>query len=59
LFDEDNVSLGKAHLMGLEGELSGKKGDSFRAIASFSPQAFERGRKIEARPAESEKNKDK
>jgi len=57
-FDEDNVFVFKSHPLVIEGEVSGKKGDAIRvSIAGIQPWDFAKIRKIEARPAEKEKDK--
>jgi hypothetical protein len=53
LFDSDNVLVQKVHVTSIDGELSGVKGDRVRLRVQFSADKFEKGEKLEARPAES------
>jgi hypothetical protein len=56
LFDADNVLVQKAPLTSIEGELS----DRVRLVVDNIPSdKFEKGEKLEARPAESKKRKRK
>lgn len=55
LFDEDNVSLQKAYLEHVEGEITGKAGDAFRVVFHCDPDIRKKIKKIEPRPFEKEK----
>jgi hypothetical protein len=52
-FDEDNVLLRKVPVSGLEGEVSGKKGEAVRLGLATDPVSLKKARKIE--PGQGEK----
>lgn len=49
LFDDENVSLGKFPVRGLEGELTGAKDDAFRVILNCPADKAAKALKVEAR----------
>jgi hypothetical protein len=53
-FDEEMVVLNKVKVGGLEGELTGKKGDAFRFVITLDPK---KTRTVEARSTQMDKAK--
>jgi hypothetical protein len=51
LFDGDNVLLKRYPLTQTQGEITGVKGDAFRALTYLETQPAKNARKIEVRPA--------
>jgi hypothetical protein len=49
IFDKDNVSLGKHLIWAIEGDLSGVKGDAFRAVLVLPAGSYKQAAKLEAR----------
>jgi len=59
-FDEDNVVVYKSPPNAIEGEISGKKGDVIRVrVVHITSNDFKKILKVEARPEEKKKDKDK
>jgi hypothetical protein len=54
MFDEDNVQLGSGSLVKIEGELSGKAGDAFRAVVGFDKE-WSMTKKVTVRPTKLKK----
>ena len=55
LFDGDGVVLQKYNLSSIEGEITGVVGDAFRVVAYCEPEVFKKTKKLELRPASSDK----
>jgi hypothetical protein len=51
LFDRDNVLLKRYALTQTQGEITGVKGDAFRALTNLETQPAKNARRIEVRPA--------